>query len=157
MSTDGQVNASEQNNRAAQLIQLAARDIEQDCTDYHGLQGLMHSLYEQLLLRDCEKIDQLNQQIMVLVEFIAQRAQRRRKILTAFGVPAAASNPGIVKLLCSLPDSTNALARWAQLENLIKETKTLNDRNGKLLAMHNDIINQILGGQAEQVYSPRYY
>ncbi|HEX7762756.1 MAG TPA: flagellar export chaperone FlgN [Cellvibrio sp.] len=145
-------------NRAQQLVQLAGRDIEQDCADYQGLQGLMQCLYEQLLLRNCEQIEQLNQQILVLIEFIRARAERRRKILAAFGIPAAASNQGIVKLLCMLPESMNPLARWSQLESLVSETKRLNERNGKLLAMHNEIINHILGGQqAEQVYSPQYY
>lgn len=149
---------SEQTNRAEQLVQLAGRDIEQDCADYQCLQGLMQSLYEQLLLRNCEQIELLNQQILVLIEFITTRAARRRKILAAFAIPAAASNQGMVKLLCTLPESLNPLARWSQLEGLISETKRLNERNGKLLAMHNEIINQILGGQqAEQVYSPQYY
>ena len=145
-------------SRAQQLVQVAARDIEQDCTDYQCLQGLMQSLYEQLLLRNCEQIELLNQQILVLIDFISTRATRRRKILAAFAIPAAAGNQGIINLLCTLPDSAQLLARWSQLEGFVRETKALNERNGKLLAMHNEIIQQILGGQqAEQVYSPQYY
>lgn len=149
---------SEQMSRAVQLVQVAGRDIEQDCADYQGLQGLMQSLYEQLLLRNCEQIELLNQQILVLIEFITSRSERRRKILATFGIPASASNQGMIKLLCMAPESVNLLARWSQLEGLVQETKTLNERNGKLLAMHNEIINQLLGGQqAAQVYSPQYY
>lgn len=145
--------------RSEQLVQLAGRDIELDCADYQGLQRLMQSLYEQLLVRNSAQIESLNQQISVLVEFIRARAERRRKILNAFGLAPSLSG-AMEKLLihCPLPNRNDYLRSWTQLENLIQQTKSLNERNGKLLAMHNDILSQLLGnGQAEQVYSPRYY
>ncbi|WP_039914707.1 flagellar export chaperone FlgN [Cellvibrio mixtus] len=145
--------------RSEQLVQLAGRDIELDCTDYVGLQHLMQALYEQLLVRSSAQIESLNQQISVLVEFIRARAERRSKILTAFGLSPSLSG-AMEKLLihCPLPNRNTYLQRWKELENLVQQTKSLNERNGKLLAMHNDILGQIMGSaQAEQVYSPRYY
>lgn len=145
--------------RSEQLVQLAGRDIELDCADYQGLQRLMQSLYGQLLVRNSAQIESLNQQISVLVEFIRTRAERRSRILTAFGL--SPSIPGAMEKLlihCPLPNRNDYLQSWSQLENLVQQTKSLNERNGKLLAMHNDILNQILGnGQAAQVYSPSYY
>ncbi|QEY16382.1 flagellar protein FlgN [Cellvibrio sp. KY-GH-1] len=145
--------------RSEQLVQLAGRDIELDCADYQGLQRLMQGLYEQLLVRNSAQIESINQQIMVLVEFIRARAERRRKILSAFGL--SPSVPGAMEKLlmhCPIPNRNTYLQRWSELEKLIQLTKSLNERNGKLLAMHNDILNQILGGNAAaQVYSPRYY
>ncbi len=145
--------------RSEQLVQLAGRDIELDCTDYEGLQRLMQALYEQLLVRNSAQIESLNQQISVLVEFIRVRAERRSKILTAFGL--SPSLPGAMEKLlihCPLPNRSSYLQYWSELERLIQQTKSLNERNGKLLAMHNDILGQIMGSaQAEQVYSPRYY
>lgn len=145
--------------RSEQLVQLAGRDIELDCADYQGLQRLMQALYEQLLVRNSAQIESLNQQITVLVEFIRARAERRSKILTAFGL--SPSIPGAMEKLlihCPLPNRSSYLQCWSELEKLIQHTKSLNERNGKLLAMHNDILNQILGGSAAaQVYSPRYY
>ena len=145
--------------RSEQLVQLAGRDIELDCADYQGLQRLMQGLYEQLLVRNSAQIESFNQQIMVQVEFIRTRAERRRKILSAFGL--SPSVPGAMEKLlmhCPIPNCNTYLQRWTELEKLIQHTKSLNERNGKLLAMHNDILNQILGGNAAaQVYSPRYY
>lgn len=145
--------------RSEQLVQLAGRDIELDCTDYEGLQRLMQALYAQLLVRNSAQIESLNQQIAVLVEFIRARAERRSKILTAFGLTR--SLPGAMEKLlvhCPLPNRNSYLQRWSELENLIQQTKSLNERNGKLLAMHNDILSQIMGNaQAGQVYSPHYY
>ena len=145
--------------RSEQLVQLAGRDIELDCTDYEGLQRLMHALYEQLLVRNSAQIELLNQQISVLVEFIRTRAERRAKILTAFGL--SPSLPGAMEKLlihCPLPNRSAYLQRWSELENLVQQTKSFNERNGKLLAMHNDILSQIIGNsQSSPVYSPRYY
>lgn len=146
-------------NRSEQLIQLVGRDIEQDCTDYQGLQKLMQSLYQQLLVRNAAQIETLNQQINVLVEFIGVRAERRQKILTAFGVSAA--RPGAMKYFlarCPLPNSAELMLRWDELEQLVQDTKAINECNGKLLAMHNEILNQIIGNaQSSPVYSARYY
>lgn len=145
--------------RSEQLVQLAGRDIELDCADYQGLQQLMQALYDQLLVRNSAKIESLNQQISVLVEFIRTRAERRRKILTTFGL--SPSPPGVMATLllhCPLPNRSTYLQRWTELETLVQQTKSLNERNGKLLAMHNEILGQIMGNaQAAQVYSPRYY
>ena len=146
-------------NRSEQLLQLIGRDIELDCADYQGLQRLMQALYEQLLVRNSAQIESLNQQITVLVDFIRARAERRRKIITAFGLAPTA--PGVMEKLlahCPLPNRTTYLHCWNELEQLIQRTQSLNERNGKLLAMHNDILNQILGSRSPtEVYSPRYY
>ncbi len=146
-------------NRSEQLVQLAGRDIELDCADYQGLQRLMQALYDQLLVRNSAQIESLNQQISVLVEFIRARAERRSKILTAFGI--SPTTPGAMEKLLvhfSQPNRTTYLHCWHELEKLIQQTKSLNERNGKLLAMHNDILNQIMSGHSSaEVYSPRYY
>jgi flagellar biosynthesis protein FlgN len=145
--------------RSEQLIQLVGRDLEQDCTDYQGLQRLMRALYEQLLARNSAQIESINQQIAVLIDLIRSRAQRRTKILAAFSL--SHNKPGAMEQLLTLsppPHRGRFLQYWDDLENLVRETKSLNERNGKLLAMHNDILGQIMGGpQSTQVYSPRYY
>ncbi len=146
-------------NRSEQLVQLVGRDLELDCADYQGLQQLMQALYEQLLVRNSAQIESINQQISAVVSFIRARAERRSKILIAFGL--SPSTPGAMEKLlihCPIPKRSTYLQCWVELEKLIQQTKAINERNGKLLAMHNDILNQLLGsGQAEQVYSPRYY
>ena len=145
--------------RSEQLVQLAGRDIELDCADYQALQRLMQTLYEQLLVRNSAHIESLNQQIVVLVEFIHIRAERRTKVLQAFGLAPAL--PGAMTTLlthCPLPDRNTYQQRWAELEQLVQQTKSLNERNGNLLAMHNDILSQIMGAaHSNQVYSARYY
>lgn len=145
--------------RTEQLAQVAGRDLELDCADYQGLQRLMQTLYEQLLVRNAAQIESLNQQISVLVEFIRARAERRSKILAAFNmVPTSSAAMTTLLAHCPLPNRNAYFHCWHELASLIEQTKSLNERNGKLLAMHNEILNQLLGdAQAVQVYSPRYY
>ncbi|MDZ4262870.1 MAG: flagellar export chaperone FlgN [Pseudomonadota bacterium] len=146
-------------NRSEQLLQLAGRDIELDWADYRGLASLMQTLYEQLLVRNSARIESLNQQISVLLDFIHARAERRSKILTVFGLSAAVQ--GVMAQLlahCPQPSRAHFIQCWGELEQLVRQTKSLNERNGKLLAMHNDILSQIMGNApSNQVYSPRYY
>jgi flagellar biosynthesis protein FlgN len=145
--------------RSEQLVQLAGRDIEQDCADYQGLQRLMQALYQQLLVRDSAQIESLNEQISALLEFISTRAQRRSKILAAVNLSPAI--PGAMEKLlshCALPNRSDYLRAWSELETLVQATKQLNERNGNLLAMHNDILSQIMANtQSSPVYAPRYY
>lgn len=145
--------------RSQQLAQLAGRDLELDCADYQGLQRLMHALYEQLLVRNSAQIESINQQIQVLVDFIRARAERRSKILAAFGlVPSSSEAMKTLLSHCSVPHRDAYLHCWHELEKLVPETKSLNERNGKLLAMHNEILSQLMSDSpAVQVYSPRYY
>jgi flagella synthesis protein FlgN len=145
--------------RSEQLAQVAGRDLELDCTDYQGLQRLMQALHEQLLVRNSARIESLNQQISVLVDFIRTRAERRHKILTALNLePSSSAAMNTLLAHCPLPNRNAYLHCWHELASLIEQTKSLNERNGKLLAMHNEILNQLLGdAQAVQVYSPRYY
>ena len=145
--------------RSEQLAQLAGRDLELDCADYRGLQQLMQALYEQLLVRNSAQIESLNQQISVLIDFIRTRAERRSKILAAFNlVPTSSAAMKHLLACCPQPSRDAYLHCWHELETLIGQTQTLNERNGKLLAMHNEILSQMMGdAQAVQVYAPRYY
>jgi len=145
--------------RSQQLAQVAGRDLELDCADYQGLQRLMQGLYEQLLVRDSVQIESINQQILVLVDFIRARADRRSKILAAFGlVPTSSDAMKTLLAHCPLPNRNAYLHCWQELKKWVQETKSLNERNGKLLAMHNEILSQLMSdGQVPQVYSPRYY
>ena len=68
------------------LLTVVDDDLQQDCGDYLALRELMQALYGRLLERDVPEIDRINLQITVRVEAIAARAQRRSKVLAAFGL-----------------------------------------------------------------------
>ncbi len=144
-------------SRREQLLQVLEHDIQQDCVDYAGLHGLMQDLYQQLLERNSAAIERSNTQINRVLEDVRARTQRRSKILSAFGLGSGAE--AMNKVFSLFPENRGGALRqqWQQLAELVKQAKQLNERNGKLLAMHNDILNQLLSADRDpQVYTQQY-
>lgn len=144
--------------REQQLLQVVEQDLQQDCADYLALRGLMQELYQQLLKRDSQQIDLLNEQITPLVEQAKVRAERRSKVLAAFRL--GAGHAGMSQLIERYsPALRGHMERtWEQLGQLAGQCKRLNERNGKLLAMHHEILEQLLGEPgAAHLYAPQPY
>lgn len=140
------------------LLAAIDADLEQDCSDYRALRALMGELYERLLERDCAEIERLNLQITLHVEAIALRAQRRSKVLAAFGLQADAD--GMRRLLASASGalSQSLQQHWQQLGALAVQCQQLNGHNGQLLAMHHDVLHQLLAGSPDaRLYAPHAY
>lgn len=145
-------------NRREQLLDVIEQDIQQDGSDYFVLRELMQGLYAQLLLRDCQQIDQLNLQINQLIEQLRTRAQRRNKILTAFGITTGSDAMQTLFSAFAAPRCAQLQKAWSQLTRLVVECKKLNERNGKLLSMHNDILSKLLNvGADSPLYTPQFY
>jgi flagella synthesis protein FlgN len=93
-----------------------------------------------------------------LIEPLRARARRRSKILAAFGLrPGSEAMQQLFKLF---PDRQCAQLQrlWGQLGQLAGQSKYLNERNGKLLAMHNDILSQLLGDSGDtRLYAPQFF
>ena len=146
--------------RAEQLFDLLLRDLQQDCLDYQALKRLMGCLYEALMARHASEIESLNQQVNLLLDYVRARAQRRSKILSAFNQGQPLSTQAMTQLIARSPAPWQERLgdAWQQLETQVRETKLLNERNGKLLAMHSELLSQLLGARHSQaVYQPSYY
>ncbi|MCJ0975245.1 flagellar protein FlgN [Pseudomonas sp. PS1] len=145
-------------NQRDKLLTVVDEDLQQDCGDYLALRELMQELYGRLLERDVPEIDRINLQIIVRVEAIAARAQRRSKVLTAFRLEP--SGVGMRRLLasCSGPLGESLQRHWQRVGDLAVQCQQFNEHNGKLLAMHHDILQQLLaGGQDARLYAPQAY
>lgn len=144
-------------NRRAQLLQVLEGDIRQDCADCTGLHRLMEDLYQQLLERNSAEIERTNTRINLLVEDVRARTLRRSKILSAFGMGSGTEAMNQVFSLIPEGRRENLQLQWQKLAELVRQAKQLNERNGKLLAMHNDILNQMLCADRDpQIYTQRY-
>ncbi|WP_313499701.1 flagella synthesis protein FlgN [Stutzerimonas nitrititolerans] len=140
------------------LLAVVDDDLQQDCSDYRSLRELMQRLYGHLLERDVPEIERINAQIDNRIEVLAARAQRRSKVLTAFRLEA--TGPGMQRLLASCPgERGEALQQhWQQLGELARQCQQLNERNGRLLAMHHEILQQLLlGNQGARLYTHQAY
>ena len=140
------------------LFAVLDEDLQQDCGDYLSLRELMQEMYEHLLKHNVPEIDRVNGLIGSRIEALSARATRRSKVLAAFGQENTAM--GMRRLLASGSGVRGESLRehWQQVGELADECQQLNERNGKLLAMHHEILQQLLaGGQDAQLYSPQAY
>ncbi|WXL25733.1 flagellar protein FlgN [Ectopseudomonas mendocina] len=144
--------------REQQLLNIIAQDLQQDCVDHQRLLELMQALHQQLLERNTQQIDQLNEQINPLISQSRQRAERRSKVLGAFGLSIG---PEAMQRLLGRypqPQRQKLLQAWANLAELTVHCKRQNERNGKLLAMQNELLEQMLSDPANaHLYTPTYY
>ncbi len=138
-------------------MQVVREDIAQDRGDYERLRDLMQELHQSLLVRDSDRIAQLNAQISELVQRGRLRAERRSKILAAFRL--APGPEGMSRLLAGYPAAQRQQVRhdWDRLGELVSECHELNERNGALLAMQQEILGQLLGDSQStaHVYQPQ--
>ncbi|WP_312254940.1 flagellar protein FlgN [Stutzerimonas nitrititolerans] len=140
------------------LLAVVDDDLQQDCSDYRSLRELMQMLYGHLLERDVPEIERINAQIDNRIEVLAARAQRRSKVLTAFRLEA--TGPGMQRLLASCSGERGEALQWhwQQLGELARQCQQLNERNGRLLAMHHEILQQLLlGNQGARLYTHQAY
>lgn len=140
------------------LLAVVDEDLQQDCSDYLSLRELMQAMYGHLLKHDVPEIDRVNVQIGSHIEALGARAARRSKVLAAFGQETTAT--GMQRLLAGGSGERGESLRqhWQRVGELADECQQLNERNGKLLAMHHEILLQLLaGGQDAQLYSPQAY
>ncbi len=140
------------------LLAVVDDDLQQDCSDYLSLRELMQEMYGHLLKHDVPEIDRTNVLIGSRIEALSARAARRSKVLAAFGQETTAA--GMQRLLAGSPGERGESLRrhWQQVGELAAECQQLNERNGKLLAMHHEILQQLLAGnQDAQLYSPQAY
>jgi len=145
-------------NQREKLFAVVDADLQQDHGDYLALRKLMQSLYGYLLERNVAQIERTNLQIGSRVEALAVRAERRSKVLAAFSLEPTAA--GMQRLLASRAGASGESLRqqWQQVGELAAECQQLNERNGKLLAMHHEILQQLLAGnQGAQLYTHQAY
>ncbi|NLO80708.1 MAG: flagellar protein FlgN [Xanthomonadaceae bacterium] len=141
-------------SRRRQLLKLIAEDVRRDLQDYPALRELLERQHTAMLRRDAGAMESLNTEIGARLEDIRTRAQRRSKVLRAFGLELGAA--GMQRLFAAYPPllRQELESAWAKLARLAAECKQLNERNGKLLAMQNEILAQLLGEQS-YLYSPQ--
>ncbi|KRW61183.1 flagellar protein FlgN [Pseudomonas sp. TTU2014-080ASC] len=144
-------------DRVQQLLSVIAQDLQDDCTDYQCLHDLMQALHQQLVDRNSQQIDLLINQINPLIAQSRQRAERRSKVLSAFGLGAGAQAMHALLERYPQPQREQLHQVWDSLGELTVQCKNQNERNGKLLAMQSELLEKLLDepGNAH-LYKPEY-
>lgn len=139
----------------ARLLAILAQDVQDDLLDYQQLEALLPELHQALLGRDNPLIAQLNERIESSCAHVRVRAQRRSKALAALGLGAGASAMSSLLLHFSTGPRQQLESGWQALRLAAARCAEYNERNGQLLAMHHEIIAQLLGESTRnQLYAP---
>lgn len=139
----------------AQLLRVIEQDLVDDLRGYEQLAGWMTRLYGWLMARDCPQIDLANQQISALLGAASLRTRRRTKVLQALRISGDSCSMGQLFALLAPTRSALLQGTWNRLTERVACCRQLNERNGKLLAMHSDILQQLFSRQyPESLYQP---
>ena len=149
--------------RQQKLLNYLVADINQDCDSYGMLETLLQAIFPQLVERNTLEVATINSQINELVVAIAERMKRRSSILQALGITEhdkTSTHSSMLRALSLLPASEreSALTNWKTLHDLVFRTHKLNERNGNLLAMQQEILNSLIDqSDSSGIYrSPSY-
>lgn len=139
-------------NATERLRQLIV-DINQDVVSWQQMELLLKEQHSNLIRRNNPAIHHNNEQQVQLLETLRSRAERRVKLLNAFGLQA--STHDLQRLANKLPAaiSEKLVDQWQTLETSVVRCKKLNDHNGRLLANQQLLIRKLLNTQ-EDFYQP---
>lgn len=133
-------------------MSLLVQGIVQDRQDYQQLRQLLENQRAQLLARDAAQLGGVSQQLMDTYQTLSQRAAQRQQLLSALQV--SVDKQGLLGLFDRLPDAprrkVNAL--WESLESLARECQQLNDRNGMVLHMQQEIMGNIVNADRPDAF-----
>lgn len=141
-------------SQQAQLLRVIEQDMAADLGGYEQLSQCMTHLYGFLMARDCPQIDAANAQISALLEAATLRARRRSKVLQALRL--SGDSGAMAQLFSALAPARSALLQgsWNTLTERVAHCRQLNERNGKLLALHSDLLQQLFNPNAQSIYQP---
>lgn len=146
-------------SQKAKLLALIETDIGADLEAFGQVLPLLDALHERLLAHDGLGIEALNRRLDPWLAAIAERDARRGKVLAAFGLASDASGMGRLLAAYPQPQRDTLASQWQRLGDVALECRQRNERNGRLLAMHNEILSQLLtgAGQDAAVYGQQGY
>lgn len=131
-----------------QLVQ----GIALDRTDYIQLQQQLETQRTFLLARDTEQLNALNQQLLHTYRALSERAAQRQRHLCELNV--SADKEGLYSLFQRLPVELRqkVSALWNDLERQVQRTHALNERNGMVLHMQQDIMDNIVNADRPDAF-----
>lgn len=141
-------------SQRAQLLRVIEHDLAEDVGGYEQLSQLMTQLYGWLMARDSAQIDLANQHISELLDAASLRARRRSKVLQALGLGDDSASMERLFALLAPARIAPLQGAWNTLTARVAQCRQLNERNGKLLAMHSDVLQQLFDRQPESIYQP---
>ncbi|MDX6020091.1 flagellar protein FlgN [Scandinavium sp. V105_16] len=131
-------------SNAAQCVKILVQGMVEDRETYISLKTLLADQRQWLVARDTAKLDALNPQLMALYEQLSHNSKQRYQLLTQLGIPVG--SPGLRTLFSRLPapHQKQLTMLWDSLEQIAAECKALNESNITVLAMQQEILQNLL-------------
>lgn len=142
--------------KEAQLLQFFAADLTQDLARYHALDAALSAQHAAIMARDTAAIEARNTAMVELIGALHESSQRRSKIAQAFKLSPGVDSAQALAARLPPPAQHQALAQLHELTELMARCKGQNLTNGKLMAMHQELLSQLLDTR-DSLYQPRYY
>lgn len=131
---------------------LLVKGIAEDRQDYLQLQQKLETQRLLLLLRDSARLETANQHLMDIYQALSARATGRQMLLRELNV--SADKQGLFSLLQRLPPELfkKVSALWDDLELQARRCQQLNERNGMVLHMQQDILDNIVNADRPDAF-----
>lgn len=135
-----------------QRMTLLVQGIAQDRQDYLHLQQQLETQRVLLLTRDNAQLETVNQQLMHTYQALSQRATERQTQLRALQV--SADKQGLFTLFRRLPpeQQRKVSALWDDLEQQTRRCHQLNERNGMVLHMQQELMENIVNADRPDAF-----
>ena len=129
---------------AAQSVKILIQDMVEDRKHYHVLKDLLVQQREHIIARRAAELDQLNAHIMACYQHLSQHSQQRYRLLDRLGINANAQ--GMQMLITRLPAAhqPSVSALWQHLQQQVVECQAINEYNGTLMNMQQEILSNLL-------------
>lgn len=141
---------------ATDCLKQLISDIATDRQSYIELNQLLEQQRQLIITRQTTELEALNGQLISIYQHLAQRGQQRYALLQQLGVTATAR--GIQMLISRLPAShqTKVNALWQDLQQQTLQAKNINEGNGALLSMQQEILQNLINsnGPENGLYQP---
>lgn len=123
--------------------------VRQDIDGYRQLKSLLNRQRELMQRRDNQGLNEHNKLQSSLCNSLMTKASDRGQMLQDLGFAGNAS--GMLALIARLPkaSSDQVATLWDNLLGLVRESKQINEENGKLLVAQQEVINQLLNPSNE--------
>ena len=137
-----------------QLLKVVEQDVHDDLTGFALLHEWMGRLQVALMAREIVTITEANGHIVALMDAASARARRRSRVLEVFRLGTDTRAMDSLIGLYEPVRRGHVDHAWKTLIASVERCRDLNERNGKLLAMHGEIFQQLARQDPAQVYSP---
>lgn len=134
---------------AKELVKIVVTGLEADLKSCSQLEDLLKSQRKCLSDADSSGLEVVNESIVRATERLSLSTSQRSSAMAKFGL--SASRDGVSVLAEKLPSglSSKIVGDFEKLEIALERCKTLNERNGDLLAGQRSLTDSLLGRETK--------